>query len=120
MSEQVTGTPSLASTPCTWSLQLVRRPTSLALYRVSSLRSRTPAGAIHASGSRPIRSRSARSAASRSSFLTLRQVKAFTPSGCARCTPPPAPPRVSPPHYPPSPPPTTPPPHPPPPPTPPP
>jgi hypothetical protein len=65
MSVQVTGTPSLASTACTWSLQLVRRPTSLARYLVSSLSSRTGSGAIHASGRRPIRSRSARSPASR-------------------------------------------------------
>ncbi len=41
-------------------------------YLVSSRSSRTSAGAIHASASRPIRSRSARSAASFSSFLTLR------------------------------------------------
>ena len=41
-------------------------------YRVSSHSSRTSCGAIHASGSRPIRSRSARSTASRSSFLTRR------------------------------------------------
>jgi hypothetical protein len=72
MSVQVTGTPSLASTACTWSLPLVRRPTSLILYLVSSRSSRISAGAIHASGSRPIRSRSARSAESFSSFLTLR------------------------------------------------
>jgi hypothetical protein len=62
--------PVLASTPWTWSLQLVRRCTSLR-YRVSSRSSRTSCGAIHASGSRPIRSRSARSAESRS-FLTRR------------------------------------------------
>jgi DDE superfamily endonuclease len=36
------------------------------------------------SGSRSIRSRSARSAASRSSFFTRRYSNAFTPNGCAR------------------------------------
>ena len=72
MSEQVTSTPSLASTPWTWSLQLARIRTSLHLYLVISRSSRISGGAIHASGSRPIRSRSARSEASLSSFLTLR------------------------------------------------
>ena len=42
------------------------------LYRVISRSARTGSGAIHASGSLPIRSRSARSAQSRSSFLTRR------------------------------------------------
>src|SRR6266704_3082556 len=46
MSVQVTVTPSLASTPCTWSLQLVRSRTSLILYRVSSLSSRTSCGLL--------------------------------------------------------------------------
>ena len=90
MSEQVTSMPSLASTPWTWSLQLVRSCTSLPRYLVISRSSRISAGAIHASGSRPIRSRSARSRASSSSFLTRRWLKAFTPSGCARCTSAPA------------------------------
>src|ERR1039458_7074222 len=63
--------------------------------RVSSRSSRTSCGASCASGSRPIRSRSARSAASRTSFLTRRQVSAFAPSGCARCTSAPAAARVS-------------------------
>ena len=67
MSVQVTGMPSLAKMAWTWSLQLVQRRTSLTRYRVSSRSSRTRCGATHASGSRPIRSRSARSAASRSS-----------------------------------------------------
>jgi hypothetical protein len=40
----------------------------------------------HASGSRPIRNRSARSPASRSSFFTRRYSYAFTPNRCARCT----------------------------------
>ena len=44
---------------------------------------RTVRGAIHASGSRPIRSRSA---ASRASFLVRRYVKALTLSVCARCS----------------------------------
>jgi hypothetical protein len=65
MSLQVTGMPSLASTACTWSLPLVRARTSLRRQRLSSRSTRTGRGAIHASGSRPIRSRSARSAASR-------------------------------------------------------
>ena len=43
-------------------------------------------GAIHASGSRPIRSRSNRSAASSSSFFTRRSENALTPGGCAGCT----------------------------------
>ena len=43
-------------------------------------------GAIHASGSRPSCSSSARSVASRTSFFTRRYSNAFTPSGCARCT----------------------------------
>jgi hypothetical protein len=72
MPAQVTGMPSLAKMAWTWSLQLVRIRTSLCRYRVSSRSSRTGCGAIHASGSRPIRSKSARSAASRSSFLTRR------------------------------------------------
>jgi hypothetical protein len=40
MSEQVTGTPSLASTAWIWSLQLVRKPTSFCRYLVSSRSSR--------------------------------------------------------------------------------
>ena len=63
-----------------------RSPTSLARCRTSSRSSRVAGGAIHASGSRPIRSRSARSAASRSSFFTRRYANALTPNGCARCT----------------------------------
>ena len=43
-------------------------------------------GAIHASGNRPIRNRSARSAASRTSILTRLHSNALTPNGCARCT----------------------------------
>jgi hypothetical protein len=42
--------PDLASTACTWSLQLVRCPTSLCRYLVTSLSPRTSGGAIHASG----------------------------------------------------------------------
>jgi hypothetical protein len=72
ISVQVTGTPSLASTAWTWSLQLVRSRTSLIRYLVSSRSPRISTGAIHASGSRPIRSKPARSAASFSSFLTRR------------------------------------------------
>ena len=72
ISEWMTGIPDLARTACTWSLQLVRWPTSLCRYLVTSRSPRTSGGAIHASGSLPIRSRSARSMQSRSSFLTLR------------------------------------------------
>jgi hypothetical protein len=86
MSLQVTAMPSLAKTAWTWSLQLVRSRTSLIRYLVSSRSSRISAGAIHASGSRPIRSKPARSAASFSSFFTRRQANPFTPSGWARCT----------------------------------
>jgi len=39
-----------------------------------------------ASGSWPIRSRSARSPASRTSFFTRRYRKPLTPKGCAKCT----------------------------------
>ena len=52
-----------------------RSATSLARCRTSSRSSRVAGGAIHASGSRPIRSRSARSAASRTSFFTRRYSK---------------------------------------------
>ena len=78
--------PHLASTAWISALQCERSPTSLARCRTSSRSSRVAGGAIHASGSRPIRSRSARSVASRTSFLTRRYSNAFTPSGCARCT----------------------------------
>ena len=78
--------PHLASTAWIWALQLLRIPTSLARCRTSSRSSRVAGGAIHASGSRPIRSRSARSRASRSSFFTRRYSNALTPNGCARCT----------------------------------
>src|SRR6266487_257269 len=71
-SECVTGMPSLASTAWTWSLVLLRSAMSFCLYLVSSLSSRTSRGAIHASASRPIRSKSAKSLASRTSFLTRR------------------------------------------------
>jgi iron-sulfur-dependent L-serine dehydratase single chain form len=52
-----TGTcrPCLASTACTLAFSPLRRATSFARCRTSS---RVPGGAIHASGSRPIRSRS--------------------------------------------------------------
>jgi hypothetical protein len=56
----------------------------------ASRSSRVASGAIHASGNRPRRSRSARSVATRTSFLTLRYPNAFTPNGWARCTPAPA------------------------------
>ena len=72
--------------PCSW----CGCCTSLLRYLVISRSSRISGGAIHASASRPIRSRSARSRASSSSFLTRRWLKAFTPSGCARCTSAPA------------------------------
>src|SRR6478735_8430735 len=78
--------PHLASTAWIWALQLLRIPTSLARCRTSSRSSRVAGGAIHASGNLPIRSRSARSRASLSSFLTRRYSNALTPNGCARCT----------------------------------
>ena len=70
----------------TWHFRFDRSPTSFARCRTQPRSSRVAGGAIHASGSRPIRSRSARSAASRSSFFTRRYENIFTPSGCARCT----------------------------------
>ena len=78
--------PAPASTACTWHFRLERSPTSLARCRTQPRSSRVAGGAIHASGSRPIRSRSARSAASRWSFFTRRYENIFTPSGCAKCT----------------------------------
>ena len=78
--------PAPASTAWTWHFRLVRSPTSFARWRTQPRNSRVAGGAIQASGSLPIRSRSARSAASRSSFLTRRNENIFTPSGCARCT----------------------------------
>src|SRR4051812_38114101 len=81
-----TATPHLASTAWTPALQWLRRATNLARWRTSSRSSRVAGGAIHASGKRPIRSRSARSAASRRSFFTRRYSNPFTPNGCARCT----------------------------------
>jgi hypothetical protein len=74
-----TATPHLASTPWTCALQCDRSATSLARCRTSSRSSRVAGGAIHDSGSRPILSRSAKSAASRTSFLTRRYSNAFTP-----------------------------------------
>ena len=70
----LTGTlrPHLASTACTLAFNPERNATSLARCRTNSRSSRVAGGAIHASGRRPIRSRSARSAASRSSFFTRR------------------------------------------------
>jgi hypothetical protein len=67
-------------------LQCARNATSLARCRTTSRNSRTAGGAIHASANLPIRNRSARSAASRSSFVTRRYSNALTPNGCARCT----------------------------------
>ena len=63
----------------------------VARWRTSSRSWRATGGAIHASGNLPIRSRSASSVASRTSFLTRRYSNAFTPDGCARCTLAPAP-----------------------------
>ncbi len=76
-----TCTPAPARTAWTWHLRLVRSPTSLARWRTQPRNSRVAGGAIHASGSLPMRSRSARSAASRSSFLTRRSENIFTPNG---------------------------------------
>ena len=85
-----TCTPSLASTAWTSHLHPERNATSLARCRTSSRSSRVAGGAIHAAGRRPIRSRSARSLASRTSFFTRRYANPFTPNGCARwtCAPP--------------------------------
>jgi hypothetical protein len=55
-----------------WSLHEVRIPTSLWRYRTSSRNPQISGGAIQDSGNRPIRNRSARSPASRSSFVTRR------------------------------------------------
>lgn len=66
-----TWTPAPASTACTWFFRFERSVTSLARCRTSSDSSRVAGGAIHVFGRRLIRSRSARSAASHSSFLTL-------------------------------------------------
>ena len=57
--------PPLAKTACTWALHWDRIATSLARCRTSSRSSLVAGGAIHACGSRPIRSKSARSKASR-------------------------------------------------------
>ena len=56
-----TRTPCLASTAWTCALSPDRNATSFARCRTASRNSRTAGGAIHASGSRPIRSRSAKS-----------------------------------------------------------
>ena len=90
-----TCTPAPASTAWIWQRRPERSPTSLARCRTQPRSSRVAGGAIHASGSRPIRSRSARSAASRSSFFTRRSENIFTPNGCARCTVAPSSARVS-------------------------
>jgi hypothetical protein len=85
-----TRTPCLANTECTCALSPDRIATSLQRCRTASRSPRTAGGAIHACGSRPIRSRSAKSAASRSSFLTRRYANPLTPNGCAKCTTAPA------------------------------
>src|ERR1019366_8935066 len=72
-------------TAYTWSLQLVRRETSLALSLTSPRSSLTFGGAIHASARRPSRKRSARSSASRVSFFT-RRLPQLLPRGWARWT----------------------------------
>jgi hypothetical protein len=64
--------PCLANTACTDAFNALRQATSFARWRTSSRSSRTGGGAIQPSGSLPMRSRSARSAASRTSFLTRR------------------------------------------------
>ena len=69
-SDTPTWMPRLASTACTSALQCDRSPTSFARCRTNSRSSRVAGGAIHASGSRPSRNRSARSAVSRKSLLT--------------------------------------------------
>jgi len=78
--------PALASTAWIWQRRPERSATSLARCRTQPRSSRVAGGAIHASGSLPIRSKSARSAASRSSFFTRRRPNILTPNGCARCT----------------------------------
>jgi hypothetical protein len=60
-----TQTPPLASTACTSAFHRDRIATNLALCRTSSRSSRVSGSAIQACGRRPIRNRSARSAASR-------------------------------------------------------
>ena len=70
----------------TWAFNPERSATSLAGQRTSSRSSRTSGGAIHASGRRFMRNRSARSEASRASFFTRRYAKPFTPTGWARWT----------------------------------
>src|ERR1019366_231519 len=72
-------------TAYTWSLQLVRRETSLALSLTSPRSSLTFGGAIHASARRPSLKRSARSSASRVSFFT-RRLPQLLPRGWARWT----------------------------------
>ena len=67
-----TCTPAPASTAWTWHFRFERSPTSFARCRTQPRSSRVAGGAIHASGNLPIRSRSARSEASRSSFFTRR------------------------------------------------
>ena len=97
MPGQVTLMPSLASTPWTWSLQLVRMCTSLQRYLVISGSSRISGGATPRSASRPIRSRRARSRVSSSSFLTGGRRRPSHPAGA-----PGAPPRRPPPACPPT------------------
>jgi hypothetical protein len=74
-----------------------RKATNLARCRTSSRNSRVGVGATHASGSWSIRSRSAGSVASRTSFFTRRDAKLFTPNGFAKVPPHPRPPRRPPP-----------------------
>ena len=72
-----------AHTAWIWHFRFDRSPTSFARWRTQPRSSRVAGGAIQASGSRPIHSKSARSAASRSSFFTRCNANIFTPGGLA-------------------------------------
>jgi transposase InsO family protein len=72
-----------AHTAWTWHFRFDRSPASFARWRTQPRSSRVAGGAIQASGSRPIHSKSARSAASHSSFFTRCNANISTPGGLA-------------------------------------
>jgi transposase InsO family protein len=72
-----------AHTAWIWNFRFDRSPTSFARWRTQPRSSRVAGGAIQASGSRPIHSKSARSAASHSSFFTRCNANISTPGGLA-------------------------------------
>jgi transposase InsO family protein len=72
-----------AHTAWTWHFRFDRSPASFARCRTQPRSSRVAGGAIQVSGSRPLHSKSARSAASRSSFFTRCNANIFTPGGLA-------------------------------------